>query len=125
MILKTATQLQSKELALIIAEAADDRKAGEITILDVGEISYITDYFVILTGYSRTQTRAIADSIDEKLSKNYDRQPLGVEGKNDASWIVQDYGNVIVHIFLPQERDFYNLEAFWGHASRLEFPSAS
>jgi ribosome-associated protein len=119
--LEKTTTPTSKELALTIAEAADDRKAGDIAILDVGEISYITEYFVVLTGFSRTQVRAIADAIDEKLSQEYYREPIGVEGKNDASWIVQDYGDVIVHIFMPKEREFYNLEAFWGHAPRVEF----
>jgi ribosome-associated protein len=121
MILEKTKELTSKELALTIAEAADDRKAGDIAILDVRDISYITDYFVILTGYSRTQVRAIAEAIDEKLSQQHRRSPFGVEGKNDASWIVLDYGNVITHIFLPNEREFYNLEAFWGHAPRVEF----
>jgi ribosome-associated protein len=124
-ILEKITIPTSKELALTIAEAADDRKAGGITILDVGEISYITDYFVVLTGFSRTQVRAIADAIDEKISQQYRREPISVEGKNDANWIVQDYGDVIVHIFMPKEREFYNLEAFWGHAPRVEFNTVS
>jgi ribosome-associated protein len=125
MILEKIAELTSKELALTIASAADDRKAGDITILDVGEVSFIADYFVILTGYSRTQVRAIADAIDEKLSQEYHREPIGIEGKNDASWIVQDYGDIIVHIFMPNEREFYNLEAFWGHAPRVEFSSVN
>ncbi len=125
MILEKIAELTSRELALNIASAADDRKAGDIIVLNVGEISFIADYFVILTGYSRTQVKAIADAIDEKLSQEYHREPIGIEGKNDATWIVQDYGDVIVHIFMPNEREFYNLEAFWGHAPRVEFSSVN
>jgi ribosome-associated protein len=125
MILEKIAEQTSRELALNIAEAADDRKAGDIIVLNVGEISFIADYFVILTGYSRTQVKAIADAIDEKLSQEYHREPIGIEGKNDATWIVQDYGDVIVHIFMPNEREFYNLEAFWGHAPRVEFSSVN
>jgi len=116
---EAAKQDISKQLALTIAEAADDRKAGEIVILRVAEISYMTDYLVIVTGYSKTQVRAICNSIEEKVEKEWEKQPLHTEGKADGSWILQDYGDVIGHIFLPQEREFYNLEAFWGHAEKI------
>lgn len=113
----------SEKLAWTIAEAADDRKAADIVLLKVVEISYLTDYFVIATGFSRAQVRAIADSIEEKVEKEFGRHPLRVEGKAEGSWIVQDYGDAIAHILLPQEREFYNLEAFWGHAERIVFQS--
>lgn len=113
----------SEQLALTIAEAADARKAEEIVILRVAEISYMTDYLVIATGYSKTQVRAICNSIEEKVASLWEKQPLHTEGKAEGSWILQDYGDVIVHIFLPQEREFYNLEAFWGHAKKIEFKS--
>lgn len=115
--------LDSEKLAWTIAEAADDRKAADIVLLKVIEISYLTDYFVIVTGFSRAQVRAIADSIEEKVEKEFDRHPLRVEGKAEGSWIVEDYGDAIVHILLPPEREFYNLEAFWGHAERIVFQS--
>ena len=115
------TQEGSKQLALAIAEAADDRKAAEIVILGVSEISYLTDYLVIVTGFSTAQVRAISDSVEEKVNKHWQRQALRIEGRSEGSWILQDYGEVIVHIFLPQERKFYNLEAFWGHAERIDF----
>lgn len=115
--------LDSEKLAWTIAEAADDRKAADIVLLKVVEISYLTDYFVIVTGFSRAQVRAIADSIEEKVEKEFGRHPLRVEGKAEGSWIVEDYGDAIVHILLPPEREFYNLEAFWGHAERTVFQS--
>jgi ribosome-associated protein len=112
----------TQRLVQAIAQAADDRKAADIVVLKVVGISYLTDYFVMATGFSRTQVRAISDAIEEKVAKEFQKNPLRVEGKAEGSWIVHDYGDVIVHIFLPQEREFYNLEAFWGHAERINIP---
>ncbi|MFM7578791.1 MAG: ribosome silencing factor [Microcystaceae cyanobacterium] len=117
-----ASSVTTEQLVLTIASAADDRKAGDLVVLKVTDVTYLADYFVIATGFSRTQVRAIADSIDKKVEETYQRLPLQTEGKSDGTWILQDYGDVIVHIFLPEEREFYNLEAFWGHAQRFTFP---
>jgi ribosome-associated protein len=111
----------TEQLAWAIAEAADDRKGEQILLLKVAEISYMADYFVLITGFSRTQVKAIASSIEQKLETVYQRYPIRVEGQAEGNWILQDYGDIIVHIFLPQERSYYNLEAFWGHAERIEF----
>jgi ribosome-associated protein len=121
---KTLETHENGRLVWDIAEAADDRKAEDIAILKVDQISYLADFFVVVTGFSRTQVRAIADSIEERLETKYNKLPLRLEGKSEGMWILQDYGEVIVHIFLPQEREFYNLEAFWGHAERIEFEPA-
>jgi ribosome-associated protein len=122
-LVSTSTQAQdmSKGLALTIAEAADDRKAGDIVILRIAEVSYLTDFFVIVTGYSKAQVRAISQAIEQKVEMEWERRSLRTEGVAESSWILQDYGEVIVHILLPQEREFYNLEAFWGHAEQIEF----
>ena len=112
--------VDSKELALQVAAAAEDKKAEDIVLLDVSEVSYLADYFVIITGFSGTQLRAIAESIDQKIEEQYNRLPIRVSGKREGNWIVLDYEDVIVHIFLPEEREYYNLEAFWGHAERIE-----
>lgn len=111
----------SRELAITIAEAASDRKAGDIVLLRVAEVSYLSDYFVMATGYSRVQVRAIAQAIDDKVEEEWQRRPLRIEGKGEGTWVLQDYGEVMVHIMMPTEREFYNLEAFWGHAERIEF----
>ncbi len=112
----------TQALVQTIVEAADDRKAADIEILKVTEVSYLSDYFILLSGFSRTQVRAICDSIEGKVEEEYNhRRPIRIEGKSEASWILMDYGDIIVHIFLPSEREFYNLEAFWGHASRIPF----
>jgi len=112
------------ELAWTIAQAADDRKGEDIVILRVAEVSYLADYFVIVTGFSKVQVRAISQSIEEKVETKWQRLPLRTEGQRDGSWILQDFGEIIVHILLPQEREFYNLEAFWGHAEKIEFQAS-
>lgn len=111
----------SYELALAAAQAADDRKGADIALLKVSQVSYLADYFVVITGFSQVQVRAIARSIEDSLADDLQRLPLRSEGQNDGRWVLLDYGDVIVHIFMPQEREFYNLEAFWGHAERTSF----
>lgn len=113
--------VDSKQLALMIAEAADDRKAGDIVLLNVSKLSYLADYFVIVTGFSQPQLRAISTSIEEKIEEKCQRLPIRVEGKTDGNWILHDYGDVIAHIFLPEAREFYNLEAFWGGAEKIVY----
>jgi ribosome-associated protein len=113
-----------QNLALTIAEAASDRKAGEIILLKVAEISSLSDYFIMMTGYSKVQVRAIADAIQGQVEIDWQRRPLRTEGKAEGTWVLQDYGDVIVHIMMPREREFYNLEAFWGHAERISLPNA-
>ncbi|MBN3938944.1 MAG: ribosome silencing factor [Nostoc sp.] len=118
------TEEASEKLAATIAVAASDRKAGEILLLKVAEVSYLADYFVMMTGYSRVQVRAIAQAIEGKVETELQRRPLRTEGKIEGSWVLQDYGDVIVHIMMPKEREFYNLEAFWIHAERISLPES-
>ncbi|WP_392533180.1 ribosome silencing factor [Nostoc sp. C117] len=125
-VVRNPTQIEesSGKLAATIAEAASDRKAGEILLLKVVEVSYLADYFVMMTGYSRVQVRAIAQAIEGKVETELQRRPLRTEGKLEGSWVLQDYGDVIVHIMMPKEREFYNLEAFWIHAERISLPES-
>lgn len=111
----------SKELALVIADAGDDRKADNIILLNVEKMSYLADYFVIMTGFSQPQLRAISVSIEDKVYEKFNRNPVRIEGKNEGNWILHDYGDVIAHIFLPEARQFYDLEAFWGGAEKTVF----
>jgi ribosome-associated protein len=115
----------SYELAMTVARAADDRKGDDIVLLRVAEVSYLADYFVTVGGYSKVQVRAISQAIQEKVEMVCHRQPRRVEGQAEGSWILLDYGDAIVHIMLQSEREFYNLEAFWGHAERIDFLPAS
>lgn len=117
----TRTDDESRQLALDIARAADDRKGGDIVLLKVSDVSYLADYFVVVTGFSNVQVRAIARSIEDKVETEWQQRPLRTEGQLEGSWVLIDYGDVIAHIFLPKEREFYNLEAFWGHAEQVNF----
>lgn len=118
---ETPVDEEAKALALAIAEAADDRKAGDITVLETGNVSYLADYFVIVTGFSNVQVRAIANSIEAAVEDQLERLPLRTEGVSESRWVLKDYGDVIVHIFMPDDREYYDLEAFWGHAKKIEF----
>ncbi|MBD2042783.1 ribosome silencing factor [Microcoleus sp. FACHB-672] len=114
----------SRAIAMTAAQGADDRKAGDIVLLGVAEVSYLADYFVMATGFSRVQVRAISQSVQDKIEIEWQRLPLRVEGQAEGSWVLLDYGEVIVHVLMAKEREFYNLEAFWGHAERIEFSAA-
>jgi ribosome-associated protein len=105
----------SKYLALQAALAADDRKAADMLLIRVVEVTVIADYFLIVTGFSRAQLRAIAESIEAKVQEVCQREPNHVEGKNNGNWVLVDYGDVIVHVMSTEDREYYNLEAFWSH----------
>lgn len=111
----------SLQTALAAAQAADDRKGDNIIVLDVSEVSYLADYFVIVTGFSQAQLRAIYQAIADQVEVELERVPLRVAGQNEGNWVLLDYGDVIIHILKPEERDFYKLEAFWGHAERVNW----
>ncbi len=116
---------QSYKLAMVLAQAAEDRKGGELLILDLREISYLTEYFIIVTGFSRTQVRALADAMKKATAEALMRHPENVEGMEETTWVVLDYGDVIAHVMTSEQREFYNLEAFWGHAGRIPLPPSS
>jgi ribosome-associated protein len=117
----SAQTSESYDLARRIAQAADDRKGGNIVLLNVEDVSYLADYFVVVTGYSSVQVRAISRTIEDTIEDDLNRLPLRVEGRGDGNWVLMDYGDVVVHIFMPEEREFYDLEAFWGHAQRIAY----
>lgn len=108
-----------REMLATIVEAALDRKGSDLVVLRVSDVSYLADYFVLVTGFSRVQVRAISQAIQGQLEEKWQRRPLRIEGQAEANWILLDYGDAIVHILMPKEREFYNLEAFWSHAERI------
>ncbi len=116
------TEYTSEQLALLAAEAADDRKAADAMLIDISKVSVLADYLLIVTGFSKVQLRAIADSIVDKLEQEFARPPLRKEGQDRGGWILLDYGDLIVHIMMPEQREFYNLEAFWGHGDIISVP---
>jgi ribosome-associated protein len=108
----------SLEEAQLCAQAADNKKAFDILILDLRELTYFTDYFVICSGSNITQVGAIADGVGQTLAKAGVR-PSHVEGEAEASWVLMDYGDIVVHIFDEQTRAYYCLEKLWGEALRI------
>ncbi len=113
-----------KDIALLCAQAADDKKAIDIRILDVKKLTPIANYFVICSGSSITQTSAIYEAIEKKL-KETKVSPLRVEGGRESHWILLDYGGVIVHVFYDTTRRFYDLDHLWNRAKKLTFNLAS
>lgn len=106
-------------LALLCLEAAADKKAEDPIILDLRGISTFTDYFVIVSGNSEPQIKAIASSIRETIREAHDRSPFSDDSYPGSPWIVLDYGSVIVHIFHNKLRKLYDLESLWGDAKQL------
>jgi len=103
-----------QELVEAIAGYAADKKAGDLVALEVGEVLGYTDFFVICTGNTDRQTKAIHDGINEGLKKDHGILPRRVEGIGEAKWILLDYLDVVVHVFTPETREFYGLERLWG-----------
>jgi ribosome-associated protein len=106
-------------LSRACAGAAGDKKAENIAVLDLRGISTFTDYFVICSATSEPQLKAISSSIREQISERYHRKPLSEDGYPASQWIVLDYGDVIVHLFQGEKRDFYALESLWSDAKRV------
>jgi len=99
-------------------DLASDRKAADIVLLRTSEVTTLADYFVICSGRSDRQLQALATGIIDELRKDGVR-PLGVEGRGAARWVLLDYGSVIVHLFAPEEREFYGLERLWSNAAQV------
>jgi len=118
-------QLTSDQLADAIAEQAADKKASDIVVLDLrGAIGY-TDLFVICTGNTDRQVKAIHDGIHQALKEQHGLLPRRVEGLAEARWVLMDYLDVVVHVFTPETREFYRLEQLWGEVpSRVYEPAA-
>jgi ribosome silencing factor RsfS/YbeB/iojap len=114
--------LQSQERALLCAAKVLDKKAFQVRILDVRNLSSLTDFIVLASGGSDRQVQAAAESVHLGLKKEYDTMPLGIEGMNDGRWVLIDYGDVMVHVFQEPVRDFYDLDGLWSDAREVPLP---
>ena len=112
--------MESKELALICARLADSKKAENIVILDMREVSTITNFFVIATGIADQHVRAIADQVRDEAKRLHEVSTRTIEGAVNAGWIVIDYFDVIVHVMTAESRERFDLEGLWGDAERVE-----
>ncbi len=102
----------SKEIARITYQALDDKKAEDIKVIEIGDITIIADYFIIANGTNSSQVQALVDNVQQVLTK-HGHEPKRIEGVRSASWILMDYGDVVVHIFSKEDRLFYDLERIW------------
>ncbi len=111
----------SLELANLIAEAASDKKARDIVLMKMIDLTPTTDYFVVCSAGSSTQVRAIADNIEEKLQEEAGMEFLHKEGYREGEWVLLDYGDCVAHIFLQDSREYYALETLWGDAELVPY----
>ena len=111
----------SQQKALSIARAALDKKASDVQILEVRELSSIADYFVVASGESERQVQAIANNISREISTEFHTTPL-MEGAGTSMWILLDYGDIVVHVFKTDIRQFYGLEKMWSDAPLIPLP---
>jgi ribosome-associated protein len=111
--------MDSKQLALLCRELADNKKAENIVILELLELSSVTDYFVICTGTSEPHLRAIVEEITDKLREAHALRPRAMDGTLQTAWVVLDFFDVIVHVMRADVREHYDLEGLWGDAPRL------
>lgn len=111
--------MDSLQLATRLAQVLDKKKATEVKVLKVRDLTVLTDYFVIASGSSSTQVKALAEEAEFQLEQQ-GVKPLRTEGYDSKSWILLDYGTVIVHVFYPEARDFYDLEHLWADAEECQ-----
>ncbi len=113
-------QLEPAQLAKAAVDIASDKKASDVLLLDIRDISTIADYFVICTGNNTRQIQAIADALNDDLKKQ-GAQLLYREGDSETGWVLLDYGDIIVHVFAPKEREYYRLERLWSEAKTVVY----
>lgn len=112
--------MDSKELATKIADILDSKKGIDIEVIDVADKTTLADYFVICTGNSTTQVKALADEVEFVIKTECNIMPDHVEGRGNNHWVLVDYKDVVVHVFYPDERQEYNLEQLWENKHKIE-----
>jgi ribosome-associated protein len=113
------------EASLVAARAAEAKSGEDTAVLAMGELLGLTDAFVITSGRNSRQVRTIVDEVERQVAEVHGRKPTRVEGLNDARWVLMDYGDFLVHVFLDEARDFYDLEHLWTDAPRITWSSAA
>ena len=115
----------SERWAVLAAQAASSKKATDPIVLAVGDVLSITDFFVIVSGSNPRQVRTIADEVEEQVRAAGGPSPLRIEGLDDLHWVLVDYGEFVVHVFLQETREYYELERLWSDVPRIEWESAA
>lgn len=114
----------ARQCALIAAKAADEKKATDIMVQEVGAITSMTDYFVIATAANNRQVDAIVEEIEKQLREQADVKPASREGLEEGTWALLDYGDIVVHVFQPEARDYYRLEDLWNDCPVIDLKEA-
>jgi ribosome-associated protein len=117
----TGSATPSTDRALVAAKAAADKLAHDVVVLDVADIISIIDCFVLVSTSNVRQARTVVDEIETAMRDLDGSKPLGVEGLEDATWMLLDYGDIVVHVFLDETRAFYDLDRLWADAARIPF----
>jgi ribosome-associated protein len=113
-----------RQLALLAAEVCSDKKAKDIVVLDVRKITTISDYFIICSTSNERQARAITDDLRVRM-KEIGKREMGVEGVADGRWVLQDFADIVVHVFLESQREFYDIEGLWADAKQVRWKKPS
>ena len=114
--------MDNKSLVLMAAKACNDKKAKDIKLIKIDKVSFISEWILITEGLSDVQVRAISNSVEGELREKAKIEPIRKEGVNEAKWALLDYGDLIVNIFQPEIRKYYDLESFWSNGDSLIFP---
>ena len=114
--------MDNKQLVLMAARACDEKKAKNIKLIKIKKVSFISEWILIAEGLSDVQVRSITNSVEDELKEKAEIEPIRKEGVNEAKWALLDYGDLIVNIFQPDIRNFYDLESFWSNGDNLDFP---
>tara|TARA_B100001769_G_scaffold269722_1_gene259945 strand:- start:671 stop:1015 length:345 start_codon:yes stop_codon:yes gene_type:complete len=114
--------MDNKIIVLMAAKACDEKKAKDIKLINIDKVSYISEWILIAEGLSDIQVRSITKSVEGELREKANLEPIRKEGVNEAKWALLDYGDLIVNIFQPEIRKFYDLESFWSNGDNLQFP---
>jgi len=114
--------MDNKTLVLMAAKACDNKKAKDIKLIKIDKVSYISEWILIAEGFSDVQVRSITSSVEGELKEKAKIEPIRKEGVIEAKWALLDYGDLIVNIFQPEIRKYYDLESFWSNGDNLSFP---
>jgi len=117
-VLEEATLLESNDLARIALDAIENKKGSHIILLDIRPVSILADHFIICTGETDRQIKAIVEEIQGRLAK-VEALPLRIEGVPESGWVLMDYGGLVIHVFDPEQRAYYQLEDLWKDATRV------
>lgn len=111
----------TRDLTVAAARAADDKLAHDISVRDVGDILALSEAFVIVSARNDRHVQSVVSGVEDALREQCDRKPIRVEGREDASWVLLDYGEIIVHVFLEETRNFYDLDRLWRDAPQVDW----